>query len=525
MPNQKLPTWIKNLKYEAKKYAEHYGLDTDEEVIFEILDFNELNEIASKGGFPKRYPHWRFGMEHERLSKSYAYGLQKIYEIVVNTSPCFAYLLESNNPVDQKIVIAHVYAHLDFFKQNYWFRALKTAKNMLDEMANHGTKVEIIAQKYGEEEVENWIDVCLSLEDTIDIHALGIKRNAERAEKIIENEDENEKAREPLKLQGKDYKPYMDNFLNPEKEMEREREFIKKEKEEAIKIQLGNKIPETPQLDLLQFLIENTQIEKWKRDILEIIREESYYFAPQGQTKIMNEGWASYWHSTICSKRDDFVGPFLTDEEIIDYADQHSGTLGTSPGRLNPYKLGKELFEYIEFRWDTGRFGPEWQNCLENGNYEDQKKFDRKLNLGRDKIFEVRKIYNDVGFIDEFLDREFYEKQKLFAYKYNKDRNWYEISSREFNEIKKNLLFSLTNFGRPFIYAVDGNYENRKELYLYHNHTGIDLDLNYAKRVLENMFKIWKKPAHLETKIEDKIKLFTFDGQIKERDRNVSFSW
>lgn len=525
--NRKMPTWIKELKYEAKKYAKHYGLDTSEEIIFEVLEFDELNKIASKGGFPRRYPHWRFGMEYEELSKGYAYGLQKIYEMVINTSPCFAYLLKSNNPVDQKIVIAHVYAHFDFFKQNFWFKALKSAKNMLDETANHAMVIERIIEKQGKKEVREWIDICLSLEYAIDINSLGIKRKKEETKKSNEEKQEEEN-NEPLKfMQGEKYKPYMDSFLNPETELEKERQKIKQEKENQIKINLGNKIPETPQLDILQFLIENAPIEKWKRTILEIIREESYYFAPQGQTKIMNEGWASYWHSTICTKRDEFVRPFLTDKEIIDYADHHSGTLQTGPSRINPYKLGKELFEYIEFRWNTGRFGHEWEDCLKNGTYEDQKKFDKKLGLGREKIFEVRKIYNDIGFIDGFLDPFFCKEQKMFAYKYDKEKNWYEIASRDFEQIKKTLLFSLTNFGRPFIYVVDGNYGNKKEIYCYHDYNGVDvdLDLKYAKRVLENMFIISGRPVHLETKMEDKIKLFTFDGQSKETDINSSFSW
>ena len=101
-------------------HAREYGLDFFE-VIYEILSYEEMNAIASYGGFPTRYPHWRFGMEHEQLSKSYAFGLHKIYEMVINNDPCYAYLLDANPVVDQKIVMAHVYGHSDFFKNNAWF--------------------------------------------------------------------------------------------------------------------------------------------------------------------------------------------------------------------------------------------------------------------------------------------------------------------------------------------------------------------------------------------------------------------
>src|ERR1700737_2053089 len=100
--------------------AEGYGLDFFE-TIFEMVDYEQINSLASYGGFPVRYPHWRFGMDYDQLSKGYTWGLQKIYEMVINTNPSYAYLMKSNNIVDQKTVIAHVYGHTDFFKNNYWF--------------------------------------------------------------------------------------------------------------------------------------------------------------------------------------------------------------------------------------------------------------------------------------------------------------------------------------------------------------------------------------------------------------------
>src|SRR6188472_1548020 len=132
------------------------------------------NQIAAYGGFPQRYPHCRFGMEYERLRTRHFYGLGRIYEMVINNDPCYAYLQESNAMVDQKLVIAHVYGHSDFFKNNLWFS--QTNRKMMDEMANHATHVRKHIEKHGYEAVEAWLDICLSIEHLIDPHSMFLKR-------------------------------------------------------------------------------------------------------------------------------------------------------------------------------------------------------------------------------------------------------------------------------------------------------------------------------------------------------------
>jgi stage V sporulation protein R len=155
---QTLTPELARLNREIEQHAREYGLDFYE-TIFEMLDFEEMNMVAAYGGFPNRYPHWKFGMEYERLNKSYAYGLHKIYEMVINNDPCYAYLLECNHLVDQKIVMAHVYGHCDFFKNNIWFS--KTNRKMMDTMANHATKIRKYIDKHGLDAVETFIDVCI----------------------------------------------------------------------------------------------------------------------------------------------------------------------------------------------------------------------------------------------------------------------------------------------------------------------------------------------------------------------------
>ena len=254
----------------------------------------------------------------------------------------------------------------------------------------------------------------------------------------------------------------------------------------------------------MHFLLENAPLEGWEADLLSLIREEAYYFAPQGMTKIMNEGWASYWHSKIMTEH------ALKASEIIDYAESYAGVMATAPGSFNPYKIGIELFRNIEERWNRGQFGKEWEDCT---NLSEKETWDKNLGLGREKIFQVRAIYNDITFIDEFLTEDFAREQKLFTFGYNKKKSNWEIESREFGEIKQKLLFQLTNFGQPYIYIRDGNFENRSELLLHHEHNGFDLKIDYARDVLQNIFRIWKRPVNIETTIEEKGHLLTFDGK------------
>jgi stage V sporulation protein R len=236
--------------------------------IFELVDYKQLNEVAAYGGFPTRYPHWRWGMDYERLSKSYTYGLSVIYEMVINNDPCYAYLLRSNSITAQKTVIAHVYGHCDFFKNNYWFS--HTNRKMLDQMANHANIVRRIIDDVGHDETENFLDVCLSLENLIDIHA-----PFRAPSKALSREEVEEMGKKPVaKLQAK--RSYMDKYMNPQEYLEQQR---KKNEESAEKMQ---KFPQQPTQDVLKFLVDFAPLSSWQKKLLEIVRNEAYYFAQRG---------------------------------------------------------------------------------------------------------------------------------------------------------------------------------------------------------------------------------------------------
>ncbi|MFL5294211.1 MAG: SpoVR family protein [Myxococcales bacterium] len=258
--------------------------------------------------------------------------------------------------------------------------------------------------------------------------------------------------------------------------------------------------------------------EKWEDEIVSIEhgRADVYDISVEGTHRYAAAGFInhnSFWHSTIMTTK------ALKDHEIIDYADHHSGTMGTRPGAINPYKLGIELWRHIEERWNKGRFGKEYDEC---DDLRARRAWDKKLGLGRGKIFEVRKHYNDVTFIDEFLTADFAAEQKLFVYGFNEKGNRWEILDREFQKVKRKLLQQLTNFGQPIIEVVDGNFENRGELLLAHRHDGVDLRADYAKDTLVNLQAMWRRPVAIVTRMDGKGVLMRFDGR-DHADRKVDY--
>ncbi len=300
-----LRAWAETLRARA----EAHGLSFPP-VLFQEVEPEEMAMLAAYGGFPRRYPHWRFGSEYLRQREVYRYGLGRIYELVVNTVPVQAYLLKGNTPLAQKLVMAHVYAHADFFQNNLAFRP--TPKDMLDEMAHHAAYVERAMERHGARSVEEFLDMALSLETLIDPHAPYIQRP-----------EEPEETPEPARLR---VRPYLEPFVNPSPEPP-------KEAEEGAS---PKPLPPRPTRDLLGFLARHAPLAPWQKGILEIVREESLYFAPQGATKILNEGWATYWHTRL-------LLPLLTPEEAVEFAELQAGLLAARG--FNPYRLGYLLLK------------------------------------------------------------------------------------------------------------------------------------------------------------------------------------
>ncbi len=486
-----LPPELEAARVEIEALARGYGLDFFD-TVFVMCTWEEINMLAAYEGFPVRYPHWRWGMEYLRMQKSYEFGLHKIYEMVINTDPSYAYLLDNNLVVDQKLVMAHVFGHVDFFKNSVWFAP--TDRKMLDEMANHASRVRRHMDRHGESEVERFIDLCLSLDNLIDPYAAHIKRHQDSARASLLDADQAPPTAETPRIQTRGY---MDRHINPPEFLAQQRQL---QADDAARMQ---RVPERPERDVLGFLVANAPLKDWQRDVLQLVREEALYFAPQGQTKIMNEGWATFWHTRMMTT------DILCDHEVVDYADHHSGTVLQQPGQLNPYKMGVELFRHIERRWDRGQFGQDWLDCASDAERE---RWDTGAGLGKSKVFEVRETHNDVTFLDTFLTADFCREQGFFTTKRDVRTGKWVIDSREFAAVKKQLLSHVASRGTPRVYVVDANHRGRGELRLHHRHDGLDVQVKWAEQVLGNLAGLWGRAVHLETALDGEPVLLSHDG-------------
>jgi stage V sporulation protein R len=327
---------------EARNLAEKLGLEPYP-VKYWIIDYDEMNELIAYGGFQSRYPHWRWGMQYDKQQKQGQYGGGKAFEIVNNDNPAHAFLQESNTIADQKAVITHVEAHSDFFANNDWF-GMFTGGRADEDQVNAAAMLERHARAIDEymsdpeidrAEVEKWIDHCLSLEDNIDQHQV-FERRVDvdgPAEEIDEDLAE--------KLDELDLSDEIKGEVFDEEWVDR-----LEGDGEAVSF------PEEPRKDLLAFVREHgkqydeesgraVEMTEWQRDVLDMMRAEAYYFAAQKMTKVMNEGWAAYWESTMMTDE-----VFAGDDEFLNYADHMAKVLAS--GGLNPYSLGMELWEYVE---------------------------------------------------------------------------------------------------------------------------------------------------------------------------------
>ena len=188
----------------------------------------------------------------------------------------------------------------------------------------------------------------------------------------------------------------------------------------------------------------------------------------------------------------------ITDSEIIEFAQLHSGVLSPSRTSLNPYYIGFKMFEDIERRWD-------------NPTTEEQQRFGRKPGMGHQKLFEVRELDNDVSFLRNYLTEDLVKDLDLYLFK--KDGDEWVISEKSWEKVRDGIVASLTNFGYPYLVVDNGDYRGNRELYIKHMFEGQELDLNYAEKTLQHVYTLWGRPVHLETVYEGKRILLTYDGE------------
>jgi len=453
-----------------------FGLDPFP-VRFEIVPASVMYEVGSYA-LPGRYSHWTFGKAYHRMKMMYDFGLSKIYEVVINSNPSYAFLLETNSPTQNKLVIAHVLGHIDFFKNNFYFS--KTNRRMVDEAALHARRMGEYEFKYGRKVVEEFLDAVLSIEEHVDPNFF-IKRAHEDRDKEAEK-----KRRRP---EGR-----YDDLLSVE-----EREDLNKDFGDEGDNRKSKQGIELPEKDLVYFIMKNSpSLESWQRDVMAMLHEEMEYFIPQLQTKIMNEGWASIWHSRIMREME------LPTSEHLEFAELHAGVVSPHKGQLNPYYLGYKIFEDIEKRWN-------------NPTDEDREKFGRRGNEGREKIFEVRELDNDISFLRNYLTEELCEELDLFVYQLVDEEDW-TVTEKKWERVRDQLVANMTNFGFPYIEIVDGDYDGNRELYLMHRYENVELDMKYARKTLEYVYKLWGRDVHLETQVDDETMVLHYNGVEHDED-------
>lgn len=422
-------------------------------------------------GMPTRFSHWSFGKQFFRMKLQYDLGLSKIYELVINSNPCYAFLLDTNSLIQNKLIVAHVLAHCDFFKNNIRFS--NTKRDMVESMSATAERVKAYEHKYGKAEVETFLDAVLAIQEHIDPSLMRPKL----AWSIEDLEEDVEKKR---------ISQYDDLWNLDDRNKKRERPNMHKKK----------KIPPQPEKDLLLFIEEySRELEDWQRDILTMMREEMLYFWPQLETKIMNEGWASYWHQRILREMD------LTSSEAIEFAKLNAGVVQPSKTSINPYYLGIKMFEDIEERY--------------NNPTEEMKRRGVKPGSGRDKIFEVREIEWDVSFLRNYLNKDLVMREDMYLFQ--RQGKEYKVIDKEWEHVRDQLVNMRTNGGFPYLVVEDGDYLKNGELYIKHSYEGIELDLKYLEKVLPYLHQLWGRTVHMESIVESKGVVFSYDGKMVHR--------
>jgi stage V sporulation protein R len=371
--------------------------------------------------------------------------------MVINANPAYAFLLDTNTPLEDVFVMAHVMGHVDFFAQNQCFRS--TPPDMLDQVAHHAERIRQYQFDHGADNVEKLLDAALALAEHVDWPTSvppGTSRPVQESSRAGPGDT------------------YAD--LDPRPDPRQRTKGV---------------IP-TAKPDVLGFLAEHApDLEPWQRDVVSMVRSEMQYFWPQIRTKIMNEGWATYWHARLMRVLD------LTDAEAVDFARLHASVLQPGHLALNPYLLGYRVFERLA------------------------------ESEGMEAIWIAREVDDDVSFIRNYLTEDLVESLDLYTWGVRQDQ--VEVKSTSWQTVRQQLVQELTHGGIPVLHVEDGDFNRRRELYLIHRHEGQDLDIPYAERALRHVATLWGRPVHLETRLMDpqtgtsRRVVLSYDGKVNSK--------
>jgi stage V sporulation protein R len=394
--------------------------------------------------------------------------------MVINSNPTLAYLLRDNTLLLQILTIAHVYGHNDFFKNNLTFSHTRPEYTS-ERFKAHADRVRAYIEdpSIGAEKVERILDAA---------HALQFQCRRAKGVKKRTTEDQRAAALEKAK-------PAEDPFAT----------IHRKEAYEPPDL---TRVPLEPEEDLLLFIRDhNPYLETWEKDLITIVLERADYFLPQIETKIMNEGWASYWHYRILDKLN------LPQGLRFEFLKRHNQVIRPLRGGLNPYHLGYKIFEDVFERWD-------------NPTEEEQETYDRPGGEGREKIFQIREADRDASFLRQYLTEDLMRELDLFQHdKKGKDRVITHISSPDdWKIVKESLLRSVGLGSIPVIKILEVKTNGAQEMVLSHEFDGRELDAEYADRTLRYVQQLWGKKVILETRLGGECCQMSYDGRGEKVD-------
>jgi stage V sporulation protein R len=417
---------LQRLDDECRAAAAGIGLEIPE-VVFHFAPAERIYDIAARG-LPGRYPHWRFGQDYERMKLDHDHGRSRIYELVLNTQPYQAYLLEGNSWVAQLLVMAHVYGHCWFFNYNEHFR--QADRKFLHRVRAGAERIEDYSRRHGRSEVEDFVDAV----QAVALHAPSRLLTAPVAEPPP--------APEPGRF---------DDLFPTEAATARSRHL-----EELAA--WAERVPRQPEADVLGFVVRHgTRLEDWQRDVISILREEAAYFAPQRRTKIANEGFAVWIHTQILQAME------LGTDEFVEYNRLNAEIGQPHPLQVNPYNLGYELWCEIEHIYD-------------HPSPDEARHFPGAGELsGRERVLELAAVCDDAALVASYLTPELCDRCQLYAWE-RESENRLRCTSTEADQVRTQLVAQLTHHGIPRIEITDADAFRAGGLWLSHRHEGIGLD-------------------------------------------------
>jgi stage V sporulation protein R len=435
---------------------------------FEVSDHEQMLGFMAYSGMPAHYPHWSYGKSFEKLKTMYDYGVSGLpYEMVINSNPSLAYLMRENSLCLQVLTIAHVYGHNDFFKNNFTFRDTRPERTI----GNFKLRADRIRgymedPSIGVQRVEPILDAA---------HALAMNCRRNPAIRKLSAAEQRDRAVEAARAPRDPYERLHKSVEYREPDLSR--------------------VPLEPEEDILSFIAEYKPFaEDWQRDVLHIVQEETQYFIPQIETKIMNEGWASFWHHRIMNSLD------LPEDLYMEFLVHHNQVIRPHPGGLNPYHLGFTIWHDILRRYDEP-------------TAQDLRQFGAPDKSGMEKIFEVRETDRDVSFLRRFLTEELMRELDLFEYQHEGDKTVVSQVSDEqhWEDVKRTLLQNTGMASLPVIRIIDADYQHSRVLYLQHDFDGRELQREYLEKTLEHLYRLWGRKVMLSTRMQDEDVTFYFD--------------